>query len=109
MYAHAVQNKQITLDAVPQIKIPADPENPRPHFTDDEMERILSILPHWRSDKGDRKAVIRRYVVELMAGTGIRPGRKCQLFRWTDFQISGVGNGRPHYRLRIRAASCVSS
>ena len=102
VYAHAMQNKQITLDAVPQIKIPADPENPRPHFTDDELERILSMLPHWRSDKDDRKAVILRYVVELMAGTGIRPGRECQLLRWTDFQIWGVGNGKPRYKLRIR-------
>ena len=49
VFEKAVQIK--ILSKAPSFKIVADPENPRPHFTDEEVRQVLDRLPGWCEGK----------------------------------------------------------
>jgi integrase len=99
VFEKAVQIK--ILSKAPSFKIVADPENPRPHFTDEEVRQVLDRLPGWCEGKNWRRATLLNFVVQVLLGTGLRPGNETTMLRWTDFQIWSVKDGKPRYKLRV--------
>jgi integrase len=86
VFEKAVQIK--ILSKAPSFKIVADPENPRPHFTDEEVRQVLDRLPGWCEGKNWRRATLLNFVVQVLLGTGLRPGNETTMLRWTDFGAS---------------------
>ena len=96
----AIDKKLLPATHHPNLKVKMDPPNPRPHFTDDEIQHLLLELDQF-AERGPKEHIL-KYMTRLMLGTGIRPGQEVEMLRWTDFQIYSVKDGKARYKLRIR-------
>ncbi len=82
--------------SVPMLDSRGKRSQPRPAFTEQEIEELLSYTETWqKSSYTDRTAHMRTlcsYYIEFLVNTGVRHGTEALPLRWRHLQWHWVGN-----------------
>jgi integrase len=75
---------------VPHLTVRGEKSNPRPAFSHEEVDRLLTYMEHWQH--GGRLAIERemrpllRDYVEMLLYTGMRHGTEAMGIKWKDLE-----------------------
>lgn len=94
------------INNVPRLTVDRSDTKPRPTFTPDEMAVILEKLETWSKGGHKWSARDRRqmlwYQVNLMLGSGLRPGGEVDQLKWSDITTFARRGHIAGFQIRVR-------